>query len=178
MKSFCIIGLIVALIVVVAWGTCFCFGYKNWGCSEIGLNNFGLFGDSFGIVNALFSGLALVGVVFAIFLQREDIKLQREDIQQSVCAQKEAAKAQQLQARVASLAGLLEAKKTIRGYVKARMKSSQHEIPTQEHTPMNGQLQLIEHQIAVIDSQLTKELVGMLPDSERNEQVKSWLQPE
>lgn len=40
----------------------------------------GQFGDMFGAVNSLFSGLAFAGVIIAIFLQREDIKLTQEEI--------------------------------------------------------------------------------------------------
>jgi hypothetical protein len=40
----------------------------------------GDFGDSFGFVNALFSGLALAGVIYAIILQRRELALQREDL--------------------------------------------------------------------------------------------------
>ncbi|MDX6269286.1 MAG: hypothetical protein QOD28_509 [Acidobacteriota bacterium] len=38
------------------------------------------FGDMFGAVNALFSGLALSGVTYAIFLQQRELKLQREEL--------------------------------------------------------------------------------------------------
>ncbi len=37
----------------------------------------GVFGDSFGVVNALFSGLAFAGVIFAILLQKKELELQR-----------------------------------------------------------------------------------------------------
>ncbi len=37
-------------------------------------------GDTFGAVNALFSGLALMGVVVAIFLQRNQIQMQKDDL--------------------------------------------------------------------------------------------------
>lgn len=40
----------------------------------------GQFGDIFGAVNALFSGLAFAGVIFAILLQREDLELQRQEL--------------------------------------------------------------------------------------------------
>ena len=40
----------------------------------------GLFGDMFGSVNALFSGLAFAGVIYAIFLQRRELELQREEL--------------------------------------------------------------------------------------------------
>ncbi len=39
------------------------------------------FGESFGAVNALFSGLALGGVVLAILLQRQDLQLQRVELE-------------------------------------------------------------------------------------------------
>ncbi len=40
----------------------------------------GTFGDQFGAVNALFSGLAFAGLIYTIILQRRDLQLQREDI--------------------------------------------------------------------------------------------------
>lgn len=40
----------------------------------------GMFGDMFGAVNALFSGLALAGVIYAIHLQRAEIRLTKEDL--------------------------------------------------------------------------------------------------
>ena len=39
------------------------------------------FGEMFGAVNALFSGLAFAGVICAILLQREDLSLQRTELQ-------------------------------------------------------------------------------------------------
>ena len=40
----------------------------------------GKFGDMFGAVNALFSGLAFAGLIYAIYLQRIDIQLQRTEL--------------------------------------------------------------------------------------------------
>lgn len=40
----------------------------------------GEFGDTFGALNALFTGLAFAGVIIAILLQRESIKQQNEDL--------------------------------------------------------------------------------------------------
>jgi hypothetical protein len=40
-------------------------------------------GDSFGLLNAFFSGLALFGVVYAIVLQSQELELQRQDIRQN-----------------------------------------------------------------------------------------------
>ena len=41
----------------------------------------GLFGDMFGVGNAIFSALAFAGVIIAIFLQREELKLQRLELE-------------------------------------------------------------------------------------------------
>lgn len=41
----------------------------------------GVFGDSFGALNALFAGLAFAGLICAIFLQRKELRYQREELQ-------------------------------------------------------------------------------------------------
>jgi len=41
------------------------------------------FGDMFGAINALFSGLAFAGVIYAIFLQRKELYLQRKELEQT-----------------------------------------------------------------------------------------------
>jgi len=41
----------------------------------------GLFGDSFGAINSLFSGLALAGLIFTIYQNKNDLILQREEIE-------------------------------------------------------------------------------------------------
>jgi hypothetical protein len=46
-------------------------------------NGPGIFGDMFGGVNALFSGLAFAGVIFPILLQRKELQLQREELKQT-----------------------------------------------------------------------------------------------
>jgi hypothetical protein len=40
-------------------------------------------GDLFGSINALFSGLAFAGVVFAILLQRQELALQRQELRET-----------------------------------------------------------------------------------------------
>jgi hypothetical protein len=46
-------------------------------------NNSNLLGDSFGMVNALFSGLALTGLVYSIVLQRLELTLTRKELRES-----------------------------------------------------------------------------------------------
>lgn len=43
----------------------------------------GIFGDMFGAVNAVFSGLAFAGIIISLYLQRIDLKNQFEEIQQT-----------------------------------------------------------------------------------------------
>lgn len=40
----------------------------------------GQFGDMFGAVNALFSGLAFATLIYTVFLQRRELQLQREEL--------------------------------------------------------------------------------------------------
>ena len=44
------------------------------------LTNRGLFGDSFGGLTSLFSGLAFAGMIYAIIMQSQELKLQREEL--------------------------------------------------------------------------------------------------
>ncbi len=43
----------------------------------------GTFGDMFGGINSLFSGLAFCGIIISIIMQSEELKLQREEIRQN-----------------------------------------------------------------------------------------------
>lgn len=65
----------VALVigVVVVWASSGFLIYHLVGADR------GIFGDMFGAVNALFAGLAFVGFLYTILLQRADLKLQRRE---------------------------------------------------------------------------------------------------
>jgi hypothetical protein len=86
------IGIFIKLIVFVillwiASAVCIIFFLDDW-------SNRGTFGDLFGAVNALFSGLAFAALIYTIILQREEIKQNREEI---VLNRKELVKASKLQ---------------------------------------------------------------------------------
>ena len=68
---------IMLTIVTVAFIANFCLIFTNYS-REIR----GAFGDQFGAVNALFSGLAFAGLIYTIILQRKDLKLQRKEMKQ------------------------------------------------------------------------------------------------
>jgi hypothetical protein len=62
----------------------------------------GTFGDAFGTLNALFSGMAFAGVVVSLYLQRKDIK----DSQQEVARQQVEVARQQEESQFYSMLGL------------------------------------------------------------------------
>ena len=91
-----------ALIGFFPWFMNVVYGGQTW---KWGLDRPGVFGDSFGFVNALFSGLALAGVIIAIFLQRKELFEQRkqlyyqyQELIESVKTQQESQKALSSQA--------------------------------------------------------------------------------
>lgn len=64
-----------ALVGVAAlWALNLCYGLS------LSSTERGLFGDMFGAVNALFSGLAFAGVMYAIVMQRHEISIAKREI--------------------------------------------------------------------------------------------------
>ncbi len=51
--------------------------YLTWPISELSVAKSGVFGDSFGALNALFSGLAFAGLIVTVLLQRDEMHLSR-----------------------------------------------------------------------------------------------------
>lgn len=52
----------------------------SWPINDFSISNAGVFGDSFGVLTSLFSGLAFAGLIITILMQREELQLQREEI--------------------------------------------------------------------------------------------------
>lgn len=55
----------------------------------------GLFGDSYGAVNSLFSGLAFAGIIYTIILQKKELSLQRDELMQTRIELQRSANAQE-----------------------------------------------------------------------------------
>ena len=49
------------------------------------------FGDMFGVLSSLFTGLAFAAVIYSLYLQRKDLKITQEELRHSVKAQNEQA---------------------------------------------------------------------------------------
>lgn len=65
-----VLSLLLLMIVYGIWVT------DQYG----GVTGAGVFGDMFGAANAFFSGLALMGIVYAIALQQRELQLQRNEL--------------------------------------------------------------------------------------------------
>ncbi len=70
--------------------------------------NLGTFGDSFGVVNTLFTGLTFSGLIINLLQQREEIKIQKEDLLESRKQFSRSADAQEKTARLTAFSGLLK----------------------------------------------------------------------
>ena len=58
----------------------------SWGLIDLCISECddrGTFGDKFGAVNSLFSGLAFAGLIVTLLYQKEELKLQREELAQT-----------------------------------------------------------------------------------------------
>jgi hypothetical protein len=51
-----------------------------WPIDELSINKSGVFGDSFGLLTSLFSGLAFAGLIITIVMQKDELALQREEL--------------------------------------------------------------------------------------------------
>lgn len=54
--------------------------YLAWPIAEFSISNSGVFGDSFGMLTSLFSGLAFAGLIITIVMQRDELSLQRQEL--------------------------------------------------------------------------------------------------
>jgi len=65
-------------IILILWGASWWLMMVNFDTTN--QDGRGTFGDMFGSVNSLFSGLALGGIIFTIYLQRSELRLQRKEL--------------------------------------------------------------------------------------------------
>lgn len=68
------------ILLIAAMALFIFYAYVVWSAFAHDWKESGVFGDSFGGLNALFSGSALAGVIFSILLQRDELRLQREEL--------------------------------------------------------------------------------------------------
>lgn len=70
---------IVGIVILLLWGGSWLALYLFYDLPT----DRGTFGDMFGAVNALFSGLAFAGLIVTLLYQKEELQLQREELAQT-----------------------------------------------------------------------------------------------
>jgi hypothetical protein len=81
-------------VILVSWGVAVLWVLATYFPGAIALEKGDLDGRG-SVISALFSGAALIGVVLAIFLQREELSLQRQELKETREELKRAAEAQE-----------------------------------------------------------------------------------
>jgi hypothetical protein len=75
--GFVITSIIVTIVIIGLWWLTYYL------LKDLGETKRGTFGDMFGSINALFSGLALAGIILTILLQRKELRFQREELKET-----------------------------------------------------------------------------------------------
>ncbi|MEI6514324.1 MAG: hypothetical protein WCO51_13780 [bacterium] len=88
LRAFAVGGVIVFVLWCIA-------GLLSWYFIDDAAKR-GQFGDSFGSINALFTGLAFAGVIVTIILQRRELSLQRQELELTRVELRRSAEAQEL----------------------------------------------------------------------------------
>jgi hypothetical protein len=113
---------VILLSVIIIWGT------GGWLVNFTNTTDRGTFGDMFGAVNALFSGLAFATLIYTVFLQRRELQLQRlelaetrKELQRSASAQEASERALKAQADATAMSAKLNAINYLLGYYREEM---------------------------------------------------------
>ncbi|CAI3119509.1 hypothetical protein MWMV18_MWMV18_03223 [Acinetobacter calcoaceticus] len=72
---------IVFIWIIFPWCLSYLTDKFEWNIRNDGDANFGTFGDTFGALNTLFSGLAFATLIITLILQRKELQLQRKAVQ-------------------------------------------------------------------------------------------------
>ena len=89
----------VAVAITIIWALSFVLiriFFKNY-------ETMGQFGDLFGSINSLYSGLAFAGLIYTIYLQRNELELQRKELQETHNELLRTSKKQEMQLKLNSL---------------------------------------------------------------------------
>lgn len=117
-------GVVTLLIVAV----CIVYPIALMKAYNIKPENAGIFGDQFGALNALFSGIAFAALVATVFLQRNELRATRREMREQNETAKVSAKALSLSNRVQVYSGLLSADLELVNYHKRMLEEASDQI--------------------------------------------------
>lgn len=112
----------------------------------------GTFGDMFGAVNALFSGFAFIGVIYAILLQRTELALQRDELSMTRAELKKSADAQEKSERALAKQAEVMEKTALINSLTASFESLQRRIRS---LPTSGESEMVRrNKVAIAELQV------------------------
>ena len=92
-----------AVFVILLTGSYAVYNLSSEHCWEVK----GQFGDTFGALNALFSGLAFAGLIYTILLQRKELELTRQELKKATENQTKSEEALRKQAKSMSMTAMI-----------------------------------------------------------------------
>ncbi|WP_395750521.1 hypothetical protein [Prosthecobacter sp.] len=152
----------------------------------------GEFGDMFGMVNSLFSGAALIGLIYTIrlqmheiYLQREELKLTRNELKKSAEAQQGSAEALTLQVLISAITAQLSAHISRRETAYVNLKRVEENLKSgglfdspgslaHERKQINEGITYLTNQMEGLQKRLSQydaELLGKLLNARKAEEV-------
>lgn len=146
-KNLAILSIAAVLLVIGLW----LFAYFSLRGREA--TDRGTFGDMFGAVNALFSGLAFAGIIITIFLQSNELSLQRQELKETREELAQASKAQSRQAKNLEVSAKLTALNTLVTFytneIDASKKDGTYNKPMNERNITQDPLELKRYEFII-----------------------------
>lgn len=78
-----ILGLLVTVVVLIFGAYTSVLLVTTWPISSLSIDKAGTFGDSFGVLTSLFTGLAFAGLLTTLYLQRSELQLNRKELDET-----------------------------------------------------------------------------------------------
>lgn len=137
-----VILITLVILTFISYGSLVWFLTPDFNVKSI--EKLGVFGDSFGVLTSFFSGLAFAGMIVTILLQRDELRLQREELKRN-------SEAQETQAKLAALTALLSEYKSQAKIFELALEDGTMEIENLSETGLqNAMSKYYEKQHAVV----------------------------
>ena len=145
MKWFITAAVVVVCLWAVSWGLIWAF--------EEDPTVRGQFGDMFGAVNALFSGLAFAGVVVVIFLQRRDLEVQQKMLSLQMEELRASREAQESQVKALTITAKINARSALLANRNVQFQSSAYyeDNPEAAQDWQTGQMKILNQLLKELD---------------------------
>lgn len=152
--NFITISITITIIIISLWVLTYFLLIDN--------DKKGVIGDMFGSINALFSGLALAGIILTILLQRKEISLQREEMAEHRKQLSRSAEAQEKTEKLISKEILAREKSAKINALSTIIDSYNNDMQRNPNNPLllkkrNEKIETLTRQVKFIN-ELTKEL--------------------